>query len=104
VTNLNAYLVQVARGYNAGLPQKLDEMTSVVRVDAGDAALIFVHQTSVEISTQEQINTIASVVGPKACSDQMIRQNVNVYRVKHTYRYFTPSGRYVDIFLNPGSC
>lgn len=103
-SNLNVYLSQIAKAYNAEMPQTLDEMSSVVRVDAGDGNLTIVHQTSVEIATQEQINAIASVVGPKACSDAITRQNVNDYKVKYTYRYFVPSGGYFDIFLYPGSC
>lgn len=102
--NLNAYLTETARNYNDQLPLKLDDVTNLVRVDAGNGVLTVVHQLSFEVDTQDQIDKMAKIVGPKACSDPATKQNINVYRVKYIYRYFTPSGRYFDIFMNPGSC
>lgn len=102
--NLNAYLTETARNYNDQLPLKLDDVTNLVRVDAGNGVLTVVHQLSFEVDTQDQIDKMAKIVGPKACSDPATKQNINVYRVKYIYRYFTTSGRYFDIFMNPGSC
>ena len=102
--NLNAYLAETARNYNAQLPLKLDDVTNLVRVEAGNDTLTVVHQLSFEVDTQDQINKMAKIVGPKACGDPATKQNINVYGVKYVYRYFTPSGRYFDVFMNPGSC
>lgn len=102
--NLHAYLSEIARNYNAQLPLKLDDVTNLVHVEAASGALTIIHHLSFEVNAQDQIDKMATIVGPKACSDPVTKQNINVYRVKYVYRYFTPSGRYFDIFMNPGSC
>lgn len=104
VVGLNAYIFELSKKYNAQLPLQFDNVTKLIRVDAGNSTLTMVHQISYEVDTQDRINTMASIIGPKACSDPETLRNINVYRVKYVYRYFMPSGRNFDIFMNPGSC
>lgn len=60
--------------------------------------------TTYEISGQENINKVAKIIGPEVCKEPEIKKNVNIMMIKYTYRFFMPSGKYFDIFWNPGSC
>ncbi|CAN1516185.1 hypothetical protein MCEREM21A_00949 [Sphingomonadaceae bacterium] len=102
--SLNDHLSSLARLLNQDLPTKLDDVTTLERIEASNGSLIIIHSTNLDLRNQQQVDQIAKFIVPIVCDDPNVNYNVNVLGAKYIYRYFTTSGRYADVLLNPGSC